>query len=91
MAQDVPGLGFELELQLPAYSTATGTQDLGNTCDLHHSLWQRQTLYPPSEARARTRIPMDTSQILTPLSHDGNPSSSTLINDFLKSWLVGPI
>ena len=37
---EVPGLGVELELQLPAYTTATETQDLSHGCDLHHSSWQ---------------------------------------------------
>ena len=34
---DIPSLGIELELQLPAYSTATATPDLSHACDLHHS------------------------------------------------------
>jgi len=52
---EVPRLGVELELQLPAYTTATGTQGLSLACDLHHSSWQRQILNPLSEARDRTR------------------------------------
>jgi len=32
---EVPGLGVESELQLPAYTTATATQDLSRVCDLH--------------------------------------------------------
>ena len=31
-----------LELQLPAYTTATVMWDPSHTCDLHHSLQQRQ-------------------------------------------------
>ena len=34
---EVPRLGVELELQLPAYITATATWDLNCICDLHHS------------------------------------------------------
>ena len=34
---EVPRLGGELELQLPAYTTATATQDPILICDLHHS------------------------------------------------------
>jgi len=34
---EVPRLGAELELQLPAYTTATATQALSCVCDLHHS------------------------------------------------------
>ena len=33
----VPRLGVELELQLPAYTTATAMLDLSYVCDLHHS------------------------------------------------------
>ena len=34
---DVPGLGVELELQLPAYTTAIATPDSSHIDDLHHS------------------------------------------------------
>ena len=34
---EIPGLGIELELQLPAYTTATATWDLSWVCDLRHS------------------------------------------------------
>ena len=47
-----PGLGVELELQMPAYATATS--DLCRVFDLHHSSGQRQTLSPLSEARDKT-------------------------------------
>ena len=67
---EVPGPGVELELQLQAYTTATATQDPCRICDL------RQNLNPLSEGRDQTRILMETSQILNPLSHNGN------------SWLV---
>ena len=60
---EVPRLGVESELQLLAYATATETQDLSHTCDLHHSSWQCQIANPLSEARDRTYILMDTSQI----------------------------
>ena len=63
---EVPGLGAESELQLPAYTTATATKDLSCICDLHHSSRQHQTLNPLSEARDRTHIPMGTSQIRFP-------------------------
>ena len=50
----VPRLGVELELQLPAYATATATQVLSCIFDLHRSLWQCWILSPLSEARDRT-------------------------------------
>ena len=35
---EVPRLGVELELQLPAYTTATATLDLNRVCDQHPSV-----------------------------------------------------
>ena len=69
---EVPWLGVELELQLPAYTTATATQDPSHVCDLHHSSRQRQTLNPLSKARGRTHSLMDPSQVLNPLNHTRN-------------------
>ena len=60
---EVPRLGIKSELQLPAYTTATATWDPSRFCDLHHSSWQHWILNPLSEARNRTCILMDTSQI----------------------------
>ena len=50
---EVPRLGVESELQLPAYTTATatGTLDLSHICDLPHSLQQCWILNPLSKAR----------------------------------------
>ena len=41
----------ELQVQLPAYVTATATPDPSRVYDLHHSSRQRQILNPPSEVR----------------------------------------
>ena len=41
--------GVELEVQLPAYATATATWDLSYIFDLHHSSWQHQIPDPLSE------------------------------------------
>ena len=46
---EVPRLGVELELQLPA--TAIAMQDLSQVCDLHSRSQQHQILNPLSEAR----------------------------------------
>ena len=43
---EVPRLGTELELQLPACTTATAMSDPSLICDLHHSSWQCQILNP---------------------------------------------
>ena len=50
----------ESELQLPTYTTATGTPDLSCVCNLHHSLQQHWSL---SGARGQTHILMDASQV----------------------------
>ena len=60
---EVPRLEVESELQLPAYTTATATQDPSRICDLHHSSQQRWVLNPLSQARDRTCVLMDVSQI----------------------------
>ena len=41
---EVPRLGVESELQLPAYTTATAMQEPSCICDLPHSSWQHQIL-----------------------------------------------
>ena len=53
--------GVDSELQLPAYITATATQDPSHICDLHHSLQPRRILNPLSEARDRTHILTETT------------------------------
>ena len=60
---EVPRLGVKLELELPAYTTARATRDLSHVCDLHHGSRRRRILNPLSEARDRTHILMDTSQV----------------------------
>ena len=48
---EVPRLGVESELQLPAYTTATETQDPNHVCDLHKGLGQCRILNPLNKAR----------------------------------------
>ena len=43
---EVPRLGVESELQLPAYTTATATPDPSRVWELHHSSWQWGILNP---------------------------------------------
>ena len=44
---EVPRLGAESELpHLPAYTTATATQDPSHVCDLHHCTRQGQIFNP---------------------------------------------
>ena len=67
---EVPRVGVESELQLPAYTTATAMWDPSTTDTTAHSL--HQIVNPLSRARDRTLILMDTNQVLNPLSQDGN-------------------
>ena len=60
------------ELQLPAFATATATQDPSQVCDLNHSSWQRWILNPLSKARDLTHILMDTGWVHDLLSHSEN-------------------
>ena len=57
---EVPRLGIESELQLPAYTTATETPGLSHIYNLRHSLWQCQILNPLSKAKDQTHILIDT-------------------------------
>ena len=69
---EVPRLGVELHMQLPACATAMATPDPSDVCDLHHSSQQHQILSPLVKARGRTGILMDTSRVHNPLSHRGS-------------------
>ena len=60
---DVPRLGMEWELKLPAYTTAIATPDLRRSCDLHHHPWQRWIPNPLSKATDWTCILTDTSWV----------------------------
>ena len=71
--REIPRLGVQLELLLPAYTTATAMQDLSCICNLHHSSWQCWILNPLNEARDRTHILMDTSQIHFCCAMTGTP------------------
>ena len=69
---EVPRLGVESELQLPAYTTATATPDESGICNLHHSSQQHQILNPLNEAKDQTHILMGTSWVCNLMSHKGN-------------------
>ena len=60
---EVPMLGVELELQLPAYTTAMATLDLSYIYDPCYNLRQCWILNPLSEAKDQTCVFMDASQI----------------------------
>ena len=72
---EVPRLSVELGLHLRAQATARAMQDLSHICDPCHSLQQHWILNPLSEARDQTCNLVDTSQVLNPLSNNGNSRS----------------
>ena len=73
---EVPRLGVETELWQLATATATATATLGlsHVCDLHHSSQQRWSPHPLLEARDRTLILMDTSNIRFCCTTMGTPN-----------------
>ena len=73
---EVYRVGVKLELQLPVYATATATPDPSHVFTLCHSSWWFWILNRLSKARDRTHKLMDTSQVLNPVSNDGNPQVS---------------
>ena len=72
-------LGFESELQLLPYATATAMQDPSCVCHLHHSSWQCQILNPLSKAR-KTPHPHEYYSDLFLLSHNGNSLNMIVLN-----------
>ena len=70
---EVPRLGVQSELQLPAYTTATATSDSSHTCNLHYSSRQRQILNPLREARVQTGNLIVPSRICVCYAMTGTP------------------
>ena len=79
---EVPRLGAELELQLPAIATATATQDLSCLCDLHHSSQQCRFHIPPSETRDGTFSLKTPSQIRFRCAMTGTPQQTCVWNTY---------
>ena len=79
----VPGLGVESELQLPAYTTAAETPDLSCMCDVCTLCSQkRRILNLLSEARDQTHILMDLGLLL--LGHNWNATHLVFSFVFLE-------
>ena len=77
---ELPRLGVKLELQWPAYTTATATWDLS------HSSLQRWIPDPPSKARDRTYILMVPSRMCFRFARTGTPKR-TGTSDHLRPIL----
>ena len=60
---EVPGQGVELELQLPAYTTATATPNPGRIYNLHHGSWLCWILTLLSKAGIKPASSMDISRV----------------------------
>ena len=60
---EFPKRGVNRNYSCWAYTTASATQDLSCVCDLHHRSQQHWIPNPLSEARDRTRILVDASQV----------------------------
>ena len=76
---EIPRLEVKSELQLPAYTTATATQDPSSVCDPHHSSGQHRILNLRSEARDRTWVLMVPSRGPQPAEPRREP----------QPWLLG--
>ena len=83
---EVPRLGVESELQLPACTIATATRDLGHVCNLQHSSRQCQILNPLSKARAGNHILMDTSWVHYHWAMMGTPLKNLLKSTRNSKW-----
>ena len=70
---EVPRPGGESELQPPAYTSVTATQDPSRVCDLHHKSGQCRILTPLSKTRDRTRHLMDPSRVRFHCAASGAP------------------
>ena len=69
---------------LPIYHSHSNARS-DRLCDLHHSSRQHQILNSLSEARDQTCVLMNTSQVLFPLSHNGN---SLFFFLFFEIWKI---
>ena len=96
---EVPRLGIESELQLPAYTTATAMPDQSHVCGLNHSSQQRRILNSLSKTRDGTRSLMVLSRIhfccatmgtpVTPFEIKAECSLEGLLFFFLSFFFLG--
>ena len=75
----VPRPGGKLELQVPAYTTATAMLNLSSICDLCHSFRQRWILNTPGEPRIEPASSKTPCWVPNPLSHNGNSNILNLL------------
>ena len=78
----------QMELQLPAYTTARATRDLGRVHDLHHSSWLCQIHNPLIKVRDWTHIFMDISRVCYSWATMGTPKTfkkKSILNNLIIS------
>ena len=72
---EVPRLGFESELQLPAYAIATAAWDLSHICNLHHSSLNTRSLTHLTRLGIKPESSWTLCWVLNLLSHSENSPS----------------
>ena len=82
---EVPRLGVESELQLPAYTTASATSDPSHICNLLHNSRQHQIINPLSKDRDRTHDLLVPRRIRFRCATTGTPISSFLSGCFMRA------
>ena len=86
---EVPRLGVKSELQLLAFATATARSDPSQDCVGHtEACGKARSFNPLSKARDQIHILMDTSQVLSPLSHSGNSPNNYFYNSFTQQYFL---
>ena len=84
---EVPRRQLKLELQLPAYITATAMQDPNHICD-HHRSWLRQILNLLSEAGDQTWVLMNPSQLHFCCDQMGIPLFFNTLNNAMSFFAL---
>ena len=82
---EIPRLGIQSELQLPAYTTVTATWDLSCVCSLHCSLWQHRILNPVSEPGMEPSSSWILVRFVTHWATKGTPSVYLFLWEHLSS------
>ena len=79
---EIPRIGVQSELHVPAYATATATLDPSYICNLHHRSQQRWIFNPLSKAKDRTLVLMDPSWVCYLWATKGTPEDQILTDHF---------
>ena len=83
---EVPRLWVVLELQLPAYTTATAMPDPSRVWDLYRSSWQCWILNSLNKAKDQTCIFMDNSQVCYHRATMETPNPEFISSKICQGW-----